>query len=175
MHEGTSEPVAVPVLAPVETRPAARGRGAWLLGLGIGLGIALGVLLSVGVFVTYTFFTQTIPETTGSVQVFNELNELRQQVNQLNEERKRKEQDQADAMRKALEALAPPDRAPEGGAPPIVVPPAKKQGEAAEPRPMRNPNDPFAELDAEIERLEETQKVLNTILDIFSKSKEKPR
>ena len=35
----------------------------------------------------YTFFTSTLPSTRDSVQVFNELNELRQQLNQLNEEK----------------------------------------------------------------------------------------
>jgi hypothetical protein len=45
-------------------------------------------------------------------------------------------------------------------------------GEAQRPPVARGSNDPFADVDEEIERLERTQKVLNTVLDLFSKKKE---
>jgi hypothetical protein len=135
-------------------RAAAR-RTVLLLGIGVGVGLALGVLLTLGVSATYTLVTKTIPETRDSVQVFNELNQLRQQINQLNEEKKLNEQAKEEAVRQALSAVASVARTPESGMA-KVVPPA------------RRPGDPFADLDAEIERLEQTQKVLNTILDMFS-------
>src|SRR5262249_1596507 len=110
-----------------------------------------------------------------SVQVFNELNELRQQLNQLNEEKKLKEQEKEEAMRQALSAVASTVRAPDSGMP-GVVPPDKKQDGGADGSPVVKPQDPFADIDAETERLQQTQKVLNTILDLFSsKGKERAK
>lgn len=126
-----------------------------LLFIGGGVGMALGVLLTLGVSAAYTLVTKTIPETRDSVQVFNELNQLRQQLNQLNEEKKLNEQAKEAAVRQALGAVSSAARTPENG--------MSKAAIAA-----RRPGDPFAELDAEIERLEQTQEVLNTILDLFS-------
>jgi hypothetical protein len=174
MHDGAHEPATVPVPSRVVTGPAAGRRGALLLGVGGGVGLALGILLTIGVSATYTFFTHTLPSTRDSVQVFNELNELRQQLNQLNEEKKLKEQEKEEAMRQALSAVASTVRAPESGTP-GVVPPAKKQGGGADVPPVEKRRDGFAEIDEEIERLEQTQKVLNAILDMFSKGKERAK
>jgi hypothetical protein len=151
MQGDTNEPVT-----PIQkaSRTAAR-RTALLLLIGGGIGMALGVLLTLGVSAAYTLVTKTIPETRDSVQVFNELNQLRQQLNQLNEEKQLNEQAKEAAVRQALSAVASAARTPEGGMS-KVVPPAGR------------PGDPFAELDAEVERLEQTQKVLNTVLDLFS-------
>jgi hypothetical protein len=175
MHDGANEPAAVPVPAREVAGPAAGRRGALLLGIGGGVGLALGILFTIGVSATYTFFTHTLPSTRDSVQVFNELNELRQQLNQLNEEKKLKEQEKEEAIRQALNAVASTVRAPDSGTP-GVVPPAKKQGEGADGAPVEKRHDPFADIDEEIARLEQTQKVLNTILDMFSsKGKERPK
>jgi hypothetical protein len=175
MHDGASEPAAVPVPAREGTGPAVGRRGVLLLGLGGAVGLALGILLTVGVTATYTFVTHTLPETRESVQVFNELNELRQQINQLNEQKKLKEQEEKEeAMRQALKAVASTVRAPDSGTP-AVTPPAEKQAGGMESPPVAKPHDPFADIDEEIARLEQTQKVLNTILDLFSKSKDKER
>jgi hypothetical protein len=155
MQGDTNEPVNS---IPKANRTAAR-RTVLLLLIGGGVGMALGILLTLGVSAAYTLVTRTIPETRDSVQVFQELNQLRQQLNQLNEEKKLNEKlnDQAreEAVRQALSAVSSAARTPEGGMS-KVAPPARK------------PGDPFAELDAEIERLEQTQKVLNTVLDLFS-------
>jgi hypothetical protein len=202
MHDGANEPAAVPVPSREVTGPAAGRRIALLLGIGGGVGLALGILLTLGVFATYTFFTHTLPETRDSVQVFNELNELRQQLNQLNEDKKHKEQEKEEAMRQALSAVASTVRPPDSqlneeqkpkeqdkeeamrqalsavasvtGAPGVLAP-AKKQGEGAEGPPVMKRQDPFADIDEEIERLEQTQKVLNTILDLFTKKKERAK
>ena len=177
MPDGANEPAAVPVPVPPrqESGPAAGRRGALLLGIGGGVGLALGVLLTIGVSATYTFFTHTLPSTRDSVEVFNELNELRQQVNQLNEDQKLKEQEKEEAVRQALRAVATTAHAPESGTP-SADPPAKKEGGRADVRPVEKPRDGFAEIDDEIERLEQTQKVLNTILDLFSrKGKERAK
>jgi hypothetical protein len=180
MQDGTNEPTevalpaalpaALPVPAPAAPAPAAGRRSALLLALGGGVGLVVGVLLTVGVTTTYTLFTQTLPATRDSVQVFNELNELRQQINQLNDEKKLKDQEKDEAVRMALDAVASTVRAPE------ALTPSKKAGGAAEARPVARAQDGFAEIDEEIERLEQTQKVLNTILDMFSKKgKERPK
>lgn len=175
MPDGTNEPATVPVPASEQTGSMAGRRVALLLGIGGVVGLAVGILLTIGVSATFTFFTRTVPSTRDSVQVFNELNELRQQLNQLNEEKKFKEQEKEEALRQALSAVASTARAPESGTP-SVVPPAKNEGGGAERPPVAKPHDPFAELDAEIERLEQTQKVLNTILDLFtSKGKERTK
>jgi hypothetical protein len=155
MQDYTNDPVTVPVPSNERTGPAAARRVALLLGIGGGVGLALGILLTLSVSATYTFFTNTLPATRDSVQVFNELNELRQQLNQLNEEKKLKEQEKEEAVRQALSAVASTVRTPASGTPGVAPPAEKARG-------------PFAELDAEIERLEQTQKTLNTILDMFT-------
>jgi len=176
MQDGANEPAAVPVPAREGTGPAVGRRGVLLLGLGGAVGLALGVLLTITVTTTYTLFTQTIPSTRDSVQVFAELNELRQQINQLNDEKKLKEQqEKEEAMRQALNAVASTVRAPDGGTPGATAPPAEKPAGGMEKPPVAKPHDPFADIDEEIARLEQTQKVLNTILDLFSKSKDKER
>ena len=175
MHDGANEPAAVPVPSREVTGPAAGRRGALLLAIGGGVGLALGILLTIGVSATYTFFTNTLPSTRDSVQVFNELNDLRQQLNELNEEKKLKEQGKEEALRQALSAVASTVRAPDSGTP-DVVPTAKKQGGGEDGSPVEKPQHPFADIDAEIERLEQTQKVLNMILDMFSpKGKERAK
>src|SRR5689334_15149806 len=75
-----SEPAAMPV----PPRPAAGRRGVLLLGIGGLVGLAVGVVLTLAVSDAYRFVTHTVPETRDSVEIFNELNELRQQVNQMN-------------------------------------------------------------------------------------------
>ena len=155
MHDDTYDPATVAVPARENSGRAAARRTALLLGIGGVVGLALGILLTLGVSATYTFFTHTLPSTRDSVEVFNELNELRQQINQLNEANKLKDQEKAEAVRQALSAVASVARTPEKGTS-SVAPTSRK------------PGDPFADLDAEIERLEQTQKVLNTILDMFS-------
>jgi hypothetical protein len=166
MHDDTNDPATAPVPSSKKTGLTAASRVA-LLGIGGGVGLALGILLTLSVSATYTFFTQTLPTTRDTVQVFNELNELRQQLNQLNEEKKLQEQEKQEAVRQALSAVAATVRLPESGTS-SVVPPAKKLDE--------KPRGPFADVDAEIERLEQTQKVLNSILDMFTpKGKERAK
>jgi hypothetical protein len=175
MPDGANEPAAVPVPPRPEPRPAAGRRGAVLLFLGGCVGMALGVLLTVGVTSTYTLVTHTIPETRDSVEVFNQLNELRQQINQMNEDQKLKDQEKEDALRQALRAVASKAPAPESGTP-SADPAARKEAAAPEARPVMKAQDGFAEIDEEIARLEQTQKVLNTILDVFSrKAKERAK
>jgi hypothetical protein len=172
-----SEPAAV--LAPPRpvAGPAAGRRGALLLGIGALVGLAVGVVLTLAVSDAYRFVTHTVPETREEVEIFNQLNELRQQVNQMNEEQKLKDQEKEDALRQALRAVEttahPPGKPPESGTPSADMP-ASKGGERGEVRPPARPHDEFAEIDDEIKRLEQTQKVLNTILDVFSR-KEKER
>jgi hypothetical protein len=202
MQDGANEPAAVPVPSREVTGPAGGRRGVWLLGLGAGVGLGLGILLTLGVLATYTFFTHTLPETRESLEVFNELNELRQQINQLNDDKKLKEKEKDEAIRQALNAVAaaahPPESETPGkkdeekeeamrealkavatsALPPNLGMPAlplvKKEG--AEGAPVDKRNDPFADIDEEIERLERTQKVLNTILDLFTrKGKERAK
>jgi hypothetical protein len=87
-------------------------------------------------------------------------------------------------MRQALRAVTSVAPAPESTTPSTTSgadAPAKKEGEgtdarpvvkeggAPEVRPVVKPQDGFAEIDEEIARLEQTQKVLNTILDMFSR------
>src|SRR5262249_13175433 len=166
-----NEPAAMPVASPKVTGPAAGRYGAILFGIGCGVGLTLGVVLTLGASATYTFFTQTVPSTRDSVQVFNELNELRQQINQLNEETKLKDQEKEEALRQSLGAVASTVRAPDSGTAGADSP-APKEGGGAEKPPVAKSHDPFAEIDDEIKRLEQAQKVLNSILDMFSKGKE---
>ena len=175
MPDNANEPAAVPVPPRPETRPAARGRAALLLLTGGAVGLALGALLTMGATTTYTLVTHTIPETKDSVEVFNQLNELRQQINQMNEEQKQKDQEKEDAVRQALRAINSRAHPPDGGTP-SAEPLAKKDGGGPDVRPGPKRQDEFADVDEEIERLEQTQKVLNTILDLFSrKNKERAK
>jgi hypothetical protein len=164
MSDETNVPVTV---APLEgRRPATGRRVVWLLALGGVVGLALGVSLTTGAFVAYTTVTQTVPAARESIQVFNELNELRQQVNQLNKDREFQDQKQLADIRQTLSSITlPPPRPPEAKSPAATLPAVMKVAEA---RPARRAGDPFADLDAEIEQLEQTQKVLNTILDLFT-------
>src|SRR5438093_4278067 len=122
MHDGTNEPGAVPV--PDETRPAARWSAALLLGIGIGggVGLAVGVLLTVSVSATYTLFTPTIKTNRELLQVFDELNEMRQQINRINEERNLKDQQTVDVLRQALDTVASTARPSSAGPPGAVTP-----------------------------------------------------
>jgi hypothetical protein len=175
MQDSANPPAAVPVLSPEATGRTAKRRDLWLVGIGVGVGLALGILLTSAVYQTYTLLTHTLPSTKDSVLVFNELNELRQQLNELNEQRKLQEKEKEAAVRQALSAVASTARAPDSGAP-GVVPTAKKLAGGADRPPVAKSHDPMADVDAEIERLEQTQKVLNTILDMFStKDKERPK
>jgi uncharacterized protein YdcH (DUF465 family) len=175
MHDDANEPVVVSVPSHEETGPAARWRAAVLLGIGGGVGLALGVLLTISVSTSLTFLSPTLPLNRDAVQVFNELNELRQQINRLNEERKLKDQETVDAIRQALSAAASTARPGESGTPGALAPAKGPGGGADKPRVGR-PWDPLAELDEEIKRLEDTQKVLNTILDLFTpKAKERAK
>jgi hypothetical protein len=173
MPDDVIDPTVVPVV-PVKTAAPARGRRtALLLGVAAGAGLIVGVLLTVSVFMTHRFITQTLPETRDSVQVFEELNELRQQINQLNEDNKRKEQEKEDAVRQALNDVASAARVPKSSTP-DARPPAKKEGMAKDARPVERRRDEFAEVDEEIERLQRTEKVLNNILDLFTRKGKKP-
>jgi hypothetical protein len=195
---GANVPLALPAPPPEKTSPAVGKRGLLLLGLGVGVGLALGIVLTVSVHTTYTLVTQTVPETREQLQVFNELNELRQQINQLNEDKKGKDQAAEEAMRQALNAVASTVHPPESAKPPnedkkgkdldkedairqalsavtSTLPTPDSAAPGAAPPAMKR-TDPFADIDEEIERLERTQKVLNTILDIFTKkNKERPK
>jgi hypothetical protein len=191
MHDDTTAPATAPAPSSETTAPSAPPRettgraGRWravvLLGIGAGVGLAVGVVATMWVSSTVTLFSPTlpVPATKDSLEVFNQLNEMRQQINQLNEEKKRqeqeKEQEQAEAVRKALSAVASTVRESESKAAP-AAPPAKKEGAAPEARPVEKRHDGFEEVDEEMERLERTQKVLNGILDLFTrKGKEPPR
>jgi hypothetical protein len=170
MHEDTNMPAAVP--ASEEPRPRLRWQPALLLGMGMGVGLAVGILLTVSVSATYSLFTPTIRPNRDWVQVFDELNDLRQQVNRMNEERKLKDEENVAAIRQALTTVAstprPGDAALSNATGPIDV------GRSPDrPRPARA-WDPLSEVDEEIKRLEDTQRVLNTILDMFTpKNKER--
>lgn len=130
-----------------------------LIGLGSAIGLIVGIVVVGAVFSLNTLFTHTIPETRESVQVFSELNELRQQINQMNEDRKRKEKD-SEAEKEAAGRLDPAAGLPVNLA--DLLP--KTEPKADKPPPRGD----FAEVDAEIERLEQTQKILNAILDRLS-------
>ena len=162
-------------LPEVPTRAATGWRAATLLGVGGVVGLTLGVLLTVGVSATRTFLTPTLPlpATRDSMQVLTELNELRRQVNQLNEDKKVQDQGRDDAMRRALATLAAAVRE-RASATTGAAPSAEKPGGGMGRPPARNPTDPFAELDAEIKSLEQTQTVLNAILDLFLPAGKEP-
>jgi hypothetical protein len=159
MQDGVHEPLA----APIPSSNIANRRTVLLLAVGGAAGLTLGVLLTIGAYSAYVVFTQTLPSTVESIQVFNELNEMRQQINQLNEEKKILAKGTEDAMRKALSAVASTAPSRDGQAT-EAVPPAKVRARKA-------PGvDPFADIDAEIQDLERTQKTLNTILDLFTRN-----
>ena len=94
------------------------------------------------------------------MQVFNELNDLRQQVNQMNEARKLQDEDTVAAIRQALTNVASTARPADTGVPGTLAP--------ADRPSISRARDPLAEVDEEIKRLEDTQRVLNTILDMFT-------
>jgi hypothetical protein len=173
MQDGANDSPAVPARA--ETGSAA-GRGASaLLGIGMIVGLTLGIGLMAGVSATSKFLSPTLPlpTTRDSVEILNELNDLRLQVNQLNEEKKGKQRESDEAMRRALSAVASAVRARASGAT-GSPPPAEKPGMSAAAPAVRRSSDPFVELDDEIKSLEDTQKVLNTILDLFLPSGKEP-
>jgi hypothetical protein len=146
-----------------------------LLGIGGGVGLAVGVLTTISVTTSLTFLSPALPMNRDAVQVFHELNELRQQINRLNEARKLQDQETVDAIRQALGTAASTARPGEGGTPSAVASAERPGGGAEKPRVGR-PWDPLAEVDEEIKRLETTQKVLNTILDLFTpKAKERAK
>jgi hypothetical protein len=197
---GTSSPAPLPVALSMKTGPTSGRRGMLWLGIACGLGLALGILVTntINNMLAYTTFYPLQSNKT-SVQVFNDLNEMRQEINQLNEQKKqqeqaKQEQNNDDAIRQALNAVK--SVAPDNGKPAPAVPPENgKPGPAAAPeirnplaglpvmnpgggveaRPARKANDPFADIDEEIERLEKTQKTLNKILDLFGKGQEQPK
>jgi hypothetical protein len=166
MQDGANEPAAGPP-ARAETGPVDRGRAALWLGVGCGVGLALGVLLTTSVSTAVTFFTPVLPSDRNAVRVFHELNELRQQVNRLNAERALQDREKDEAMRQALGALTAAVRERDGGTPGAVAADKKPGGAGGKVRAGR-PWDPLAELDEEIKRLEDTQMVLNAILDLFT-------
>jgi hypothetical protein len=199
---GTSDTATVPVPLSTKTGPTSGRRGALWIGIACGLGLALGILITntINNMMAYTTF-YPLQSNKNSVEVFNELNEMRQEINQLNDQKKREEQakqeqNNDEAIRQALNAVksvapdngkpgpaVPPDNgkpgpaaAPDIGNPLAILPVMnQKPGGGVEARPKRNPTDPFADVDEEIERLERTQKTLNKILDMFGKKAEQPK
>jgi hypothetical protein len=173
MNDDPNQPAAAPVSAHEVAGQAFRRQTVLLLGIGAAVGLALGIGLTVGVYATYTLFTQTLPSTRDSMLVFNELNELRQQINQLNAENALKEKEKAEPVRQALSAVASTIRVPEGLTPSVILA-TKKQAEAPDRGRVMKPQDPFADIDAEVKKLEQTQKVLNTLLDVLMPKAKEP-
>lgn len=175
MEDRAKEPEATPAPTHQVHEPAWWTRGPVLLGIGMGIGLAVGIVLMLTLSVATTVMSIALPQSNASIQVFNELNELRQQINEMNEERKTKDKEKEEAIRQALTAITstarPPAIAKSGTASMPGMPP-----KAPNPPVVKRPGDPFADLDEEIARLEHTQKVLNTILDMFpSKREERPK
>jgi hypothetical protein len=168
MQDNANEPAVV--YARVETGPGNRLRAMTLLAVGGVIGIVVGVLSTIGAVTTYQFLSPTLPlpSSPDSVQVLNELNELRHQVNQLSGEKKVKDQDRDESMRRALAAISAAVQARANATPGAAAPAG-----AAKPGVAKG-YDPFAELDAEIKSLEATQTVLNTILDLFMAGPKEP-
>jgi hypothetical protein len=169
MRDDANGPEAVPVLE--RAGPPRRWPAALLLGIGAGIGLVLGVALTVGVAATYSLFTIVTPAPLPAQdmgQVFQELNDLRQQINRDNEQRRLADEQTAVSIRRALDAVAATARPVRAGAP------APAPGGGPAPAPAARAHDPFAELDAEIKRLEDTQRVLNAVLDMFT-PKERPK
>jgi hypothetical protein len=102
-----------------------------------------------------------------------ELNELRHQVNQLNDAKNLQAQQSDDATRRALTTLTSMMRARANGSGGVPAP-AEKPGTSTGGPPVRRGYDPFAELDAEIKSLEDTQAILNSILDLFLPAPKEP-
>jgi len=176
MHDETNEPAEIPPHN--EKTPPVRWRAALLLGIGLGVGLAAGVVLTVSVSATYALFTPTIRPNRDWVEVFNELNDLRQQVNRMNEAHNLKDQETVAAIRQALTTVAATPRPGDAGAGGVIVP-TNQSGEVADRPRITRAHDPLAEVDEEIKRLEDTQRVLNTILDMFTpknkdRSKDRP-
>jgi hypothetical protein len=170
MQDGVNEPPTA--AAPVAIRPPTRWRAAALLAIGGVVGLAVGVALTTAVS-AYRFLTPTLPLPSDQdpTQILMELNELRHQVNQLNDAKKLQAQQTDDATRRALTTLASMVRARATAAP--GAPTAAEKPAAAGP-PVRRGYDPFAELDAEIKNLEDTQAILNSILDLFLPAPKEP-
>jgi hypothetical protein len=173
MQDGTNEPPAK--IAPLAIHPAAQWRNAIWLAVGGVVGLAVGVVTTTSVFTTYRFLTPTLPlpAERDPVQILTELNELRQQVNHLNDAKKLQARESDAARRQELTALTSLIQARAHGAH-AASPPAGKPGMAAGGSPVRPAHDPFAELDAEIKNLEDTQKILNTILDLVLPAAKEP-
>jgi hypothetical protein len=185
--DAATNPAPVPPPLSVNAPPPTGKRTTWLICIGCAVGVAAGILLTNAVnnMMAYTFF-YPVHSNKPSVEVFNELNQMRIDLNKLNDEKKQLEKDKEkeDALRQALSAVkatvpppadsAKPDAAPPtaqpggiptvqpGGAPPV------QPGGVAEIRPPSRPRDGFAEVDEEIERLEKMQKTINNILDLFT-------
>jgi hypothetical protein len=192
LPEATPDPAPVPVALSKTTSPAGGRRSSWWLGVGCAVGVAVGVLLTnmVNNMLAYTYF-YPVQSNKPSVQVFNELNDMRLELNKLNEEKKLQEQQKDDAIRNALSAVksvaplegdkpkSPPTPALQPGGVAAMQPggvAAVQPGGVADIRPPSKPRDGFAEIDEEIERLEKMQKTINNILDLFTPpTKEKER
>jgi hypothetical protein len=147
--------------------------------------VAVGILLTNAVnnMLAYTFF-YPVQSNKPSVEVFNELNQMRLDLNKLNEENKVKDQEKDDAVRDALSkvraTVAQPDSGKPNAVPPaaqpgVAVAPAAQPGGVADLRPANRPRDGFAEIDEEIERLEKMQKTINNILDVFTPPAQKEK
>jgi hypothetical protein len=175
MREDANQPEVVPVPAYEATRPPAGRREAFLIALGAGIGLAVGVAVMIGMSAIFSFMAPPFLSPIESVRVFNEINELRQQLNEINEQAKLKDLDKDATLRQALSTVQATARASNRPAPVAIPAGNQTAGKAEEPRVAR-PNDPFAEIDAEVKRLEQTQQVLNTMLDMLtSKRKERPK
>jgi hypothetical protein len=155
-----------PVGVPVQVRSASPWRAMTLLFVGGILGLVVGSLATVGAITTYQFLNPTlsVPTAPDSLQVLNELNELRHQVNRLNGEKKVESQDRDESMRRALAAINAAVQAR------AAAEPARPGDKTA----VARPHDPFAEIDAEIKNLEATQAVLNSLLDLFLSGPKEP-
>jgi hypothetical protein len=175
--EAANVPVAVPVPPLKKTGRSGRWRIALLLAVGCGIGLAIGVGLTVvtlnAVSSYYNPIFTPLAQPRESMQIFNELNQMRQEINKLNEEKKQKEKEKDDAVQQALNSVTS-KLVPPAGDIPGVVPPAMKPGGGAEGVAVRKRNDPFADVDEEIERLEQTQKALNKVLDLFTPKGKEP-
>lgn len=173
MQDNANEPPTV--AAPVVVRPPAGWRSAIWLAVGCVVGLAVGVVATTGVFTTYRFLTPTLPlpADRDPVQILTELNELRHQVNQLNDANMLQNRQTDDATRRVLTTLTSMVKAQATGSP-VASPPAEKPGMAASVPPVRRAHDPFAEIDAEIKNLENTQAILNSILDLFLPAAKEP-
>jgi len=176
MHDDANQPAVVLEPAPETTnRPLGR-RDLWLVLIGAGGGLALGIMLMFGAAAILMVFMPPFLSTTSlspkeSLQVFKELNELRQQINEFNKQTQLRDTNKEVSLRQALSALESMNRAPYRASP-AASPSLNKTGAAADGARAERTTDPFADIDAEIERLQRTQAVLNTILDLFTPKRE---